>query len=195
MKKTKSKQSIKIQLGCWILFLVGFGSCSTIFFHHALHYEASGEHISVPYYYPQDASDYCFFERSTIRYCEFNLPKDSFLKYSKEQNWEIADIEKTDVFFVFYSEANKIFNNTPKKREYTTEKPLTITRYIRQLKPEHYECSNWECKIDTTGLTENACVRSVSKGYFYKTSNSAGRGIKVLYDSEKERCYIEYSLR
>ncbi|MDR2755252.1 MAG: hypothetical protein LBC20_06045 [Planctomycetaceae bacterium] len=191
MKTSENKHSIKIQLGCWILFLVTFGSCSFIFFHHALYYKASGEHISVPSYYPQDASDYCFFENSIVRICEFNLPKDSFLKYSEKKKWEIANIENTEVFFICYD--NDF--NMKEKREYTTKKPLTITRYIGRLKPEHLECSDWACKIDPTGLTENACVRSVSKGYFYMTSNGASRGITVIYDSEKERCYIKYRLR
>ncbi|MDR2641962.1 MAG: hypothetical protein LBC74_04135 [Planctomycetaceae bacterium] len=196
-KTPENKQSIKTTwsccpgMGCCIGILLFLG-CVFISFHHALYYKASGEHISVPSYYPQDATDYCFFATSAIRYCEFNLPKDSFLKYCEKEEWEIADIEKTSVFFIYY------YNdfNMKKKREYTPEKPLTIPRYIRfQLKPEHLKCSQWECEVDPTGRTENACVRSVSKGYFYMTSNGASRGITVLYDSEKERCYLGYRLR
>jgi hypothetical protein len=174
--------------GCLVLFCLVTVLSGFIFFHHALYYRASGEHILAPTYYPKNTTDYCFFETSTIRFCEFNMPKDSFLKYSKEKEWDITDIETTNVFF-------SLNYDTGKKREYTTEKPFTITRYISLLKPEHYECSQWKCKIDTTGLTENACVRSVSKGYFYMTINGAGRGITVLYDSEKERCYLEYRFR
>jgi hypothetical protein len=187
----EKKQSLKQHWGCCIGILLFVGMVVFIFFQHALYYKSSGEHISVPSHYPQDATDYCFFESYTSRYCEFNLPKSSFLKYSEKQKWEIVDIEKTDVFFTCY---NNDFNMS-EKRQYTYEKPLTIRRYIALLKLEHHKCSQWKCEVDTTGLTENACVRSISKGYFYRTSNGAGRGITVLYDSEQERCYLDYRFR
>jgi hypothetical protein len=185
-KKSYSK-TVK-SCGCQVLVCLVILLFVFAFFHHALYYRASGEHIQAPTYYPPNTTDYCFFETSTKKFCEFNLPKDSFLKYSKKNKWDITDIETTNVFFSFNYD-------TGTKSEYTTEKPLTITRYIRGLKPEHYDCSQWECKIDATGLTENTCIRSVSKGYFYMTINGAGRGITVLYDGEKERCYLDYRFR
>jgi hypothetical protein len=190
-KTPKNKQSLKQLFGCCIGVLL-FAGVGFIFFQHALHYENSGEHISVPSYYPQDATDYCFFKNFVARYCEFNLPKDSFLKYSEKQKWEIEDIEKTDVFFICYYND---FNMKEKKRPYIHEKPLTIRRYTASLKPEHHECTSSECKIEPTRRTENSCVRFVSKGYFYETLNGAGRGITVLYDSEQERCYLDYRFR
>ncbi|MDR0609919.1 MAG: hypothetical protein LBG58_07410 [Planctomycetaceae bacterium] len=176
-KTPEKKQSLIQHLGCWGLIVLMSVGCSFLFFYYAVYYNNSGEHISVPNHFPQDATDYCFYEKSTIRFCEFNLSKDSFLKYCEKEKWEIEDIEKMEEI------------------KYKYEKPFIISRYIFPLKPEHHKCNTSECKIEPTGRTENSCIRLVSKGYYYKKYFRAGRGFTVIYDSEQERCYCLYILR
>ncbi|MDR3196821.1 MAG: hypothetical protein LBU34_03030 [Planctomycetaceae bacterium] len=175
-KISENKQSLIQHLASGVVIVL---ICLLFFIllYPIIYYKESGEHLPVPDDFPQDAADYCYYRDLVIVLYEFNLPKDSFLKYCEKEKWEIEDIEKMEII------------------KYMPNKSFSTRRYIYPLKPEHHECTSSECKIEPTGRTENSCIRFVSKGYCYEEYYRAGRGFTVVYDSENERYYCKRMLR
>jgi hypothetical protein len=188
-KPSARKSCLRFLMGITIVSLC-VGGCLHLVYTGITHTD-SGEHLSVPTYYPNDATDYSFYDSYTLKMCEFSVPEESFLKYSKSKGWDVVSIEKADAFYP-KMERTEPLSRLPEQA--TITKPLDINRCIRYFKPEHQECYS-ECKVDPTMLTDKSCLHIVSKGYWYMTINGAGRGITVLYDKENGRCYLERRCR
>ena len=145
-----------------------------------------GEHLATAVEFSPHATNYSFYNRLLHCVCEFDILEDAFLEMCKDKKWNPIAIESLPDLLPF--QESEMEPNT----NYEREIPLKITRYV-YTKPGHENCGLWwncSCQVDTTGKTDDSCFRAVSRGYYFEVRGSDAGGIRVLYDSENERCYI-----
>ena len=161
-------------------------------------YQDFGENkATAPMFYAEKGSHFCYDWAFGNRYFEFTIAEQDFLDWCEKKDsryrWETLEIKDLPSL----SAPNRDWdddNAWPVINERRGEAiPLSITRYNHR-KAEHKKCdSRWECQIDPTGKTDDACRRLVDDGYYFEGRHRNGGGVYVLYDREKQRCYIQYS--
>jgi hypothetical protein len=194
-KKTDGKKKMSgcacCALGC------GVPLCAFVFlFLFYIAYHEFGENKeTAPMYYVETGSNFCYSWTYVNRYFEFTISEQDFLNWceNRENQWKpieiktLPELPKDDRGPWDLADGETLDNQ---RREI----PLLFRRYNRS-KSEHKDCDPRykKCQIDPTGKTDNSCFCLLDDGYYYESRRSSGGGVYVLYDREKQRCYIEWN--
>ena len=166
-------------------------------FIYSVNYEDFGENMATsPMYYTEKGNNFCYDLTFLNRYFEFTISEQDFLDWCKDRDeryrWEPIEIQILPSLPTSNKDRNddSVWPIINEKRG--SKIPLSITRYNHR-KTQHEQCPRWkECQIDPTGKTDDACFRLVGDGYYFELRGSNGGGVYILYDRERNRCYIEY---
>ena len=195
MHKQAKKKIDRKKVGCACCAI----GCSTpvlfvlvflyMFYRVASREEFGENRETAPMFYAEKGGNFCYYWTYLNRYFEFTITEQDFLDWCSDGNWKPIEIKS----LLLLPEVRNNDDDWPVVNE-RRGSPLSITRYTCG-KAEHTECSSryGECRIDSTGKTDEACFRLVDEGYYYEHRHSNGGGVYILYDREKKRCYINYS--
>jgi len=150
---------------------------------------------------PEKGRDFCYYTPSPVIfprvYMEFTISEQDFLDWGKsqlDQWWEPLEIKSLPLLARPPQPDRNNDDAWPAVNEQQGEKiPLLITRYIFG-KEGHRECRSQGglCHISPTGKTDSACFCFVEDGYYFQARGCNGGGYYILYDREKQRCYLNY---
>ena len=151
-----------------------------------------------PVFNAEKGSHFSYYVSYLNRFVEFTISEQDFLNWCKDRGWEPFDEIKNLPVLPrppepnWHNDSDAIWVNQRRGREI----PLAIIRY-NHIKEEHEACNPFlrRCRIDSTGRTDQACVRLIGDGYYYEHRWADGGGVYILYDRENNRCYVQWSRR
>lgn len=185
-KKSNGKSCCAAGCGCVLPIVLIFA----IWLTHIIWYHRFGENEpTAPMFHAEKGKNFSYDFTYLNRFCEFEISENDFLDWCKNRKypWNPVEIETLP------SLPKPDWNEYPQIND-RREVPLSIIRYCYK-KPEHENCraSFDECQIDPTGKTDESCFHTLDNGYYYESRSRDGGGVYVLFDREKNRCYIYWA--
>ena len=159
--------------GMVLLFLF---VCLSMTYYRYSHKEIRENEATSPYCYAEKGMNYSYCIAYPSSQFEFTISEPDFLDWCEENSWESVEIKSIP----------------SASQDASLSLPVTIVRYCHG-KAEHKECFPRlnKCQIDPTGKTDKACFCTLDDGIYYRQGSS----FFVLYDRDKQRCYIYWHRR